>query len=437
MTAIPRERARGPNQRPRVEPQPLRSAMETWPGSPWPVQPTRAAAYGLPVAPAPRTGGPRLGSEWLVEQPTAERAAVAGDRSFSTRVLSGLVLFGLLGLVGKLALTGYYVFSDSFVAPLILSPDSDVVLPSKLNLARLQAERGTLLGRIDQASATLHAAEAGVEKLLELKQAVAAGLDFTQSVTSETVRSSTRDLSALSAQRRLIEQRVGQQEDHVRELERQLEVGLVRKADLERERDVLSQLRLGAIQNDRDRLASGVQHHSSFLAQRALATGKQNRALSTPEMVQQKEQLIRIDVDVLRMEAEQVSKRSELRTAQEELAKLDALVQQVKDRPVFRAIESRQNVAFVPYTQLEGMKRGAVVYDCAVWGILGCKKVGSVGEVLPGEVAAQDPWGAVARGQYALLSLQDASAAKAKVLRVRSKDALDFDLQGLLARVRR
>jgi len=38
---------------------------------------------------------------------------------------------------------------------------------------------------------------------------------------------------------------------------------------------------------------------------------------------------------------------------------------------------------------------------------------------LAGEVSAQDPWGAVARGQYALLRLHDPQAAKAKVLRTR------------------
>jgi hypothetical protein len=256
-------------------------------------------------------------------------------------------------------------------------------------------------------------------------------------VTSQTVRSSTRDLSALSAQRRLIEERVAQQEQHVRELTRQLESGLVRKADLAREQDVLSQLRVSALQNDREQLASAVHHHSSSLAQRALSAGR-GKSVSTPEMVQQKEQLIRIELELLKLEAEKTSKTAELRTSREELAKLDGLVQQVKARPVFRAIESSQNVAFVPYTQLEGARPGASVYECTIWGMLGCHKVGSVTQVLPGEVAAQDPWGAVARGQYALLQLHDAAAAKAKVLRIRAKDPLpDVDLAGLLARFRR
>lgn len=429
MTFIPKERPGGQDMA-----GPAHSTIEIWPAAtPWAVH--DSVAYDLPRATVPHNVWPEAGSESMVP---VEDGPARSTRSLSARLLSGLALIGLLVLLGKLALAGFYVFHDSFVAPLILSPDSDAVLPSKMNLARLEAERATLLARIDQASAALRAAEAGAEKLRELKQTVGEGLDFTQTVTTETVRTSTRDMSALAEQRRLIEQRVNQQENHVAELARQLEAGLVRKADLERERDVLSQLRLGALQNEREQLASSVQHHTSALAQRALSSAKQGKALSTPEMIQQKEQLIRIDVDLLKLEAEQVSKRSELRNSEEELQKLDGLVQQVKDRPVFRAIDSQQNVAFVPYTQLDGVTPGAPVYACAVWGLLDCEKVGSVSQVLPGEVAAQDPWGAVARGQYALLSLQDASAAKAKVLRVRRDNALpDFDLRGVLARFRR
>ena len=45
--------------------------------------------------------------------------------------------------------------------------------------------------------------------------------------------------------------------------------------------------------------------------------------------------------------------------------------------------------------------------------------VGRVAEVLPGEVVTQDPWGTIARGQYAILELSDHDAAKEKVLRAR------------------
>jgi len=81
-------------------------------------------------------------------------------------------------------------------------------------------------------------------------------------------------------------------------------------------------------------------------------------------------------------------------------------------------VESRIEVAFVPYTQLDGAKEGNEVYDC-VWGLFWCKPVGTMSELVPGEVILPDPWGNQARGQYAVLDLTDHSAAMSKTLRVR------------------
>jgi len=51
--------------------------------------------------------------------------------------------------------------------------------------------------------------------------------------------------------------------------------------------------------------------------------------------------------------------------------------------------------------------------------VFACRTVGHVGEVLPGEVVTQDPWGEIARGQYAVLALDDKDAVRERVLRVR------------------
>jgi hypothetical protein len=46
-----------------------------------------------------------------------------------------------------------------------------------------------------------------------------------------------------------------------------------------------------------------------------------------------------------------------------------------------------------------------------------------VTEVLPGEVIVPDPWGSLARGQYAVIELDDQHAAQSKTLRVRAPGA--------------
>jgi hypothetical protein len=75
-------------------------------------------------------------------------------------------------------------------------------------------------------------------------------------------------------------------------------------------------------------------------------------------------------------------------------------------------------VAFIPYTQIDGVSSGGKVYEC-VLGVFSCTQVGRVTEVLPGEVIVPDPWGSLARGQYAVIELDDQHAAQSKTLRVR------------------
>jgi len=363
----------------------------------------------------------------LDDEASAMSVSIAHSRWRSpvlARVVSSLVLLVTLYGIVQTVTASYYAFTDAFVAPLILSPDSDMVLSSKVNLMRLQAERTALVGRIDQASAVIHAAEQGDRKLAELRDAIRQGLEWAESVTSSSVRFGSLDVSRLAEQSRLIQGRVAEQAAFVRDLERQLAAGLVHKADVMRERDSLNQLRVYALQNEREKSQSSSQLEHSQLAARALhdrsGSDGGKRALSTPEVLQHRDQLTRLDVDLLKLEAERYARTSELRNARYELSKLDALIEEMMARPVFRAIESRQVLAFVPYTQLSATRSGADVFECLVWGLVGCRKVGTVTQLLPAEVAAQDPWGSVSRGQYALLKLVESDAAKAKVLRVRS-----------------
>jgi hypothetical protein len=133
-----------------------------------------------------------------------------------------------------------------------------------------------------------------------------------------------------------------------------------------------------------------------------------------------RDQEVRLELEDVELEAERRSRLAQERADHAALAHVDELLSQMKARPVFRAIDGSQNVAFVPYTQMDSVRRGADVYACSVWGVFDCSRVGSVAEVVPGEVAAQDPWGTLARGQYAVLDLSEASAGRARSLRVRS-----------------
>jgi hypothetical protein len=332
--------------------------------------------------------------------------------------LAALSAFGVFIFYAGLA--AYQTICDSFIAPIILSPDSDLVIQSKLNLLRLLAERKALDVSIEESQGAIKAADQGLTKLRELEASVPKGLQWSDTITSNTLDLNSSDVQLIAKQKTLLDDNIVSQEAYVEEMKRNLEVGLVRKIDYIREKVELGRLRIATLQKDRERLAIDAQSHQSSLAQEALRHKSSKMAM--PEILAGRDQLVRLEVESLKLQQEKRVKNAELRAAREQASTLDQMIAQMKGRPVFRAIGGEQNIAFVPYTQIEGVVRGASVFECRVWGIFSCRKVGNVIELLPGEVALQDPWGTPARGQYAALQLAEKSAAKAKVLRVRRPD---------------
>jgi hypothetical protein len=351
---------------------------------------------------------------------TPEGVALEDDELWArlrTRVLSAIALGGLLGGLAYAGYTAFHAINDSFVAPIILSPDNDLVITSRLSLSRLLAEHRAIEARIDENQAAVAAASASVKRLEEFQGSASRALDWSLEVTAKQELLGERDLQRIAEQEALVDGMTAHQKEVVSAVEKNVAAGLSHKADLEREQATLDQLRLTALQSERERVATEIQLHAASLSQKALRGGQ--RGLATPEMVARQDQLVRVELDLLKLKTEVSTKTSLVRADREELAKIDELVTQMKSRPIFRAIEGNQNVAFVPYTQIEGVHGGAAVYNCTVWGVFACEHVGKVAALLPGEVAMQDPWGTPMRGQYALLDLFRPEAAQAKVLRVR------------------
>jgi hypothetical protein len=335
------------------------------------------------------------------------------------RVFSLLVLCGLLAVFAYGAATAYRVANDSFVAPIIFSPDNDLVIQSKFNLSRLLAERQRILTRITESSASVEIADRGIARLQEFRRSVSKSLAWSIALTSKQATVSAQELERLLQQQLVIEQMTRDQEQSIEQMKKNLEAGLIRRSELERQQGAIDQLRIAWLQNARDQLTAQVQHDTAAMAQEVLSSKDRSSGLVTPEMAAQRDHSVRIELDLLKLQAERQAKLAARRADEDELLKIDELIADMKRRPIFRAIEVSQNVAYVPYNQLDAVAAGSEVHDCEVWTVFACRKVGEVAELLPGEVAMQDPWGTPTRGQYAILNLQDASAAMSKVLRVR------------------
>jgi hypothetical protein len=346
--------------------------------------------------------------------------------SVTVRIFSLAALVGCVAAVGFGVRAAYHALSDSFVAPLILSPDNDLVIQSKLNLMRLVAERENLTAKLEEHDATLDAQNAAIERLKSLRSSSEHALDWNLAEATQQRNLEWRNLRMLESKRGLIQDSIDRQSAYVEQLRSGLGSGLVHRADVEREQIALEQLKVAAVVNEQESTAAASRRLMAVAMQDSLlgaaGSGGSGGPLS-PEVLTHRDQEVRLELDIMKYEAERRARLAQKKADQAALAHVDELTAQMRGRPLFRAIEGSQNVAFVPYTQMDGVRQGADVYECSVWGVFDCNRVGSVSEVLPGEVATQDPWGSLARGQYAVLELSESSAARAKALRVRSAKA--------------
>ena len=329
-----------------------------------------------------------------------------------------LFAFGALALlvtgVGYAGNEAYRAATDSFVAPIILSPDNDQVLATKLHASQLSVERARTVSEIEAVDELLAAGQKAITRLNALQRTPQKALAWTSELNARQANAGYSEGKMLAEQHAVLTEMEEKQELLVTAGRANLSAGIISQADLTRELQTRDQLRLAVLENERTRLQTALQLSQVTFARQSIA----GAAPPMPELMVHEEQTVRIELEILRLESEQRSKRSEKKTLTDKLATLDEVEAQLKARPIFRAAEKSMDLAFVPYTQLEGVHAGAVVYDCT-WGVFNCQPVGAVTELVPGEVVLPDPWGNQARGQYAILALSRHDSAKSKTLRVR------------------
>ena len=118
-------------------------------------------------------------------------AAVSGVRA---RIFAGATLIAFVSAIGYAGHEGYRAATDSFVAPIILSPDNDVVLANKAKLAELQVERARIAAEADDAEADLAAGDTALARLRALEAVASNALAWTKEVTARQAAASALEL---------------------------------------------------------------------------------------------------------------------------------------------------------------------------------------------------------------------------------------------------
>lgn len=339
-----------------------------------------------------------------------------------TRAGAFVALVGLVSGVGYVGIQTYRAVTDSFVAPIILTPDNDVVIANKLKMGELGVERSRTTAQLETLDDETKAMEKALLRLRALHETASNAIEWFKLVNSRQISAGWAEQATLSKQRSVLSTMADEQDALVRRAQANVAAGLVSKAEVDKELQTLRQLRFALLENERSQVQSDSAMHEVALAQKSIAA--RGGTAPMPALLIREDEAVRIEIEMLKLEADLRTKVAEKRILGEKLAKLDEIETQLKGRPIFRAIAQSVDVAFVPYTQIDGVKKGGTVYECT-WGLFNCRSVGVVAELVPGEVVLPDPWGSQARGQYVVLSLHDHDAAKSKSLRVRRSRAPD------------
>ncbi len=343
-----------------------------------------------------------------------EEAPGLGGRALALGALVGTA-GSLLWLVVAIA----RVFTDSWIAPIALSPESDAVLSMNLELTRQRAEIERAQAEMARIDAEIEAVDGGLTRLRALRDQSAAMFAYSAEASGAEEGASARTLEDLREASVILDRLITRQEAETERARTQLAAGLIERRQLEAQEQTLDSLRLQRVAN------SGATEEAEHRRRRAHTSAGEFRSTiggdvpaRMPEIVARNEADARLEVEVLRLEGERRGLVALHDVAEHSVDNLQAVMDQIELRPVYLATRHPMDVAFVPYQQLDGVHAGSNILRCQA-GIFFCHEVGHVRSVLPGEVVTQDPWGELARGRYAVLDLDEAEAVQERILRVR------------------
>ena len=369
------------------------------------------APHAAPAAQAnPYAVFERIGLGAPAPSPTTQKAqkwVVSTYRLLGFVILTVIVMV----LVSYIVTSVFYMMSDSWVQPMVVSPTDEKVLTLKSQLAEQSNLR-------DKVALELQHTERFIADQQEFQA------EFIKAVRADLAERKT----TLKRLRRLADGYAGartqvsrQNSAFARQSKRQLKqeyaAGLI-----DRNAMLQGSFQLAQITNSNMSLAE----RQTEFENRARELDSEAHALEAILSEQQADGAL--SYEVLKVKQEYDSSRLESAKALEardalkaSLARYDAIIESIMQSPYLRAADHNANVAFVPYSNLDGVAPGAPVYACALE-FFACSKVGVVIEVLPGEVAGKHPMRDKSlRGQMVELELEDVDAVAKNVLFVGSK----------------
>ena len=403
-------------------PAPLRS--EAPPAPPTPVAVAiaigQSAVHAPPVPSFAAIGAPPP-SRWAAFERIGLVAEKLDPKALSKHVVTAyrLLGFGILTiivivLVGYIATTAFFYASNSWIVPLALSPTDDKVMALEAQLVERQDQRDLTASALDDAERAIAVQQSfqrefatAIQSDLDGRKAALERMHQLSIAAASTRVSIRRSNSAFASASRA-------------RMAKEYQAGLIDRTAMLSGTFQLAQISSSNL--------SLVERQAEYETQ-AEALEAQTRSLEALLADQENGEPMSYDVLKIKQEYEasklEMQKETETRdTLKTALARQDKLLGSLRQASYLRAMNDHAQVAFVPYGNLPKVGKGATLYGCHL-GMLFCHQVGTVLEVLPGEVQFKHPQrDQQLRGQMVELQLEDRTTATDDVLFVGGKPLL-------------
>jgi len=340
----------------------------------------------------------------LTKKQTAQQWLVQTYRGLGFAILTIIVVV----LVGYIMETAFYFWNSTWVQPMVVAATDEKVLALKAQVAAQENEH-------DKIAAELTA----VERELSVEQ------DF-QSQFAQAIRADLEGRRlALSRVRGLAYQYAGARAkvqssnsayaaQSAKQMQQEYRAGLIDRSEMLSGKFQLAQITTSNL---------GLAEREAEFETRAGELDKEAKALEG--LLSDKGGDGALSYDVLRIKQEYeksrlataraMAQREALRAA---LTRENTILDGLRAQPYLRAIADKATVAFIPYGNMSHVEKGTKLYACSME-MFWCHNVGTVREILPGEVQFKHPHREkMMRGQLVELDLDadEADVARNDVL---------------------
>jgi hypothetical protein len=317
-------------------------------------------------------------------------------------------------LIGYITTTAFFYWSDSWIVPMALSPTDEKVVSLQAQLGERQNQRDQTAAALDQAE---HAIALQQAFQTEFAKAIKSDLDGRKAALERMHELATAAASTRASIRRSNSAYASASQARMAQ---EWKAGLI-----DRQAMLSGKFQLAQISTSNLTL---VERQAEYEA-RAADLEAQTRSLEALLANQSSGEALSYDVLKIKQEYESsrfetekaISNRDTLKIA---LEREDKLLHSLEQSSYLRAMADHAQVAFVPYGNLKEIAKGTSLYACKL-GMIVCHKVGTVLDVLPGEVQFKHPHrDKQLRGQMVELNLEDGAAATDDVLFVGGRPLL-------------